>query len=287
MTDKTTMTTGKHKVDPAYSPRPASILEAGFMTDMEKFYRIRLDDGRPLGHMPGQFVQLSMFGLGEAPISVSSSPTAGDGDIFEICVRRAGTFTEALHHLEKGDTLGVRGPYGNGFPIDRMKANDLLLVAGGLGLVPLRSLINYVMDRREEFGNVMILLGCKTPGDRLFLDEIEKWKQASDTGYACTVDQADPDWKGNVGVITELIPGTDIDPARTYAVTVGPPVMYRFVIEELLKKGIPKNQILLSLERRMRCGLGKCGHCQINNIYVCQDGPVFSLDEIEDVEEAL
>ncbi|MGM0366869.1 MAG: FAD/NAD(P)-binding protein [Actinomycetota bacterium] len=287
MTDKISDLTQKIPVEPLYSPRAATILEAEFMTEMEKFFIIRMDDGKPLEHMPGQFVQLSMLGLEEAPISISSSPTSKEKDIFEICVRKVGTFTEALHKLQKGSRIGVRGPYGNGFPIDKMKANDLLLVAGGLGIVPLRSLINYVIDRRKEFGNVLILLGCKSPQERLFLDEIDKWEEMTDIGYACTVDQADPDWKGNVGLITELIPGINIDPYRTYAACVGPPVMYKFVINELLEKDIPKNQILLSLERRMRCGLGKCGHCQINNIYVCQEGPVFTLEEIEDVEEAL
>jgi sulfhydrogenase subunit gamma (sulfur reductase) len=287
MLDKITYQARKVPVEPLYSPRTATILGADFMTDMEKFFSIRMDDGKPLDHMPGQFVQLSIFGLGEAPISISSSPTSKKKDIFEVCVRRVGTFTRALHNLNKGDRIGVRGPFGNGFPIDKMKANDLLLVAGGLGIVPLRSLINYIIDRRKEFGNVLILLGCKSPGEMLFLDEIEEWKKMADLGYSCTVDRADPDWKGNVGLITELIPGVNIDPYRTYVACVGPPVMYKFVIAELLGKGIPKNQILLSLERRMRCGLGKCGHCQVNHIYVCQEGPVFGLDEIEDVEEAL
>ncbi|MFH1644982.1 MAG: FAD/NAD(P)-binding protein, partial [Candidatus Omnitrophota bacterium] len=231
--------------------------------------------------------QFSIFGIGEAPISISSSPTMEEKDVFEICVRKVGTFTAALHNLDKGDKIGVRGPFGKGFPIDEIKGNDVLMIAGGLGIVPLRSMINFVIDKRRDFGNVMILLGCKAPGERLFTDEIAQWESMADIGYACTVDKADPEWKGNVGVITNLIPGVDIDTNRTYSVVVGPPVMYKFVIAELVKKGVPDKQIILSLERRMKCGLGKCGHCQINDVYVCKDGPTFTYAQIKGLEEAL
>ncbi|MFH1664525.1 MAG: FAD/NAD(P)-binding protein [Candidatus Omnitrophota bacterium] len=282
-------TKGKYMVEaaPLYSPMEGTILRAKMMTENEKFFEIQLADSQELGNMPGQFVQLSIFGIGEAPISISSSPTKKDKSVFEVCVRKAGVFTSALHKLEGGDRIGVRGPFGKPFPIDDLKGNDLIIVAGGLGIVPLRSLISFVIDRRRDFGEVNVLLGCKQPKDRLFADEIEKWQKLTDINYACTVDRADPDWKGNVGVITTLIPGVDIDVNRTYAVVVGPPIMYKFVIGELLKKGLPEKQIILSLERRMKCGLGKCGHCQINNKYVCQDGPTFSYDEIKGLEEAL
>lgn len=279
----------KIKVDtaPLYSPREATIIKTKMLTEKEKFFRIRLDDGRPLGHMPGQFAQFSIFGIGEAPISISSSPTIEEKDVFEICVRKVGTFTTALHKLDKGERIGVRGPFGKGFPIDEIKGNDILMIAGGLGIVPLRSLINFVIDKRRDFGNVMILLGCKAPNERLFTNEITQWEAMTDIGYACTVDKADPEWKGNVGVITNLIPGVDIDTNRTYSVVVGPPVMYKFVIAELVKKGVPDKQIIISLERRMKCGLGKCGHCQINNVYVCKDGPTFTYAQIKGLEEAL
>lgn len=274
-------------VEGLYAPRTASIIRTKQMTANEKFFEIRFADGSSLHHQPGQFVQLSIFGIGEAPISISSSPTKEDKSAFEICVRKVGTFTSALHRLEKGDKIGVRGPFGKGFPIDEFKGNDLLIVAGGLGIVPLRSLINFVIDKRRDFGSVMVLLGCKAPKDRLFSDEVAKWEEMTDIGYACTVDKADPEWKGNVGVITNLIPGVNIDANRTYAVVVGPPIMYKFVIAELLKKKIPEKQIILSLERRMKCGLGKCGHCQINNLYVCKDGPTFTYAQIRGLEEAI
>ena len=275
------------EVDRQYSPMKGTIVKAEMLTKMEKFFQIRLEGDKPLGHLPGQFAQFSIFGIGEAPISISSSPTKEDKSIFEVCVRKAGTFTSAMHKLEKGDKIGVRGPFGKPFPIDDMKGNDLVLVAGGLGIVPLRSLINFVIDKRRDFGDISVLLGCKQPKDRLFTDEIEHWNKMTDINYACTVDKADPDWKGSVGVITTLIPGVTLDIDRTYAVIVGPPIMYKFVIAELVKKGLPDKNIVLSLERRMKCGLGKCGHCQINDKYVCQDGPTFTYDEIKGLEEAL
>ncbi|MBF0494013.1 MAG: FAD/NAD(P)-binding protein [Candidatus Omnitrophica bacterium] len=274
-------------VDPLYSPMEGTILKTKQMTAHEKFFEIRLEGGKELGHLPGQFVIFSLFGIGEAPISVSSSPTKKDKSTFEVVTRKVGVFTAAMHKLEPGDKIGVRGPFGRPFPIDDLKGNDLLFVAGGLGIVPLRSLIQFVMDKRRDFGEVTILLGCREPKDRLFTNEIEEWGRMTDINYACTVDRADPEWKGNVGVITTLIPGVDIDLKRTYAVVVGPPIMYKFVIAELLKKGLSGDQIVISLERRMKCGLGKCGHCQINGKYTCQDGPTFIYSELKTLEEAL
>ncbi len=270
-----------------YVPREATIVHTEALTETERFFEIELDDGKPLGHSPGQFVVLSLFGYGQAAISVCSSPTKSKQNSFDVCVRRVGVFTTALHNLRAGDKIGVLGPFGIPFPVDEMKGSDLLIVAGGLGIIPLRSLINFVIDCRRDFGKVTILLGCKTPGERLFLPEIAAWEKMSDISYACTVDRAAPDWQGNVGVITSLIPGVDIDPLRTYAVIVGPPVMYKYVIKELKTKGIEDRQIILSLERRMRCGVGRCGHCQMNNLYVCKDGPTFRYDQIKGLEEAL
>jgi sulfite reductase subunit B len=277
----------KVSVDPLYSPMEGTIIRTKQMTEKEKFFEIQLENGKKFSGLPGQFVQFSILGIGEAPISVSSSPTREKKDSFEVCIRNVGVFTNAMHKLDVGDKIGVRGPFGKPFPIDELKGNDLILVAGGLGIVPLRSFINFVIDKRRDFAAVNILLGCKEPKDRLFRDEIDQWDKMIDINYACTVDRADPDWKGNVGVITTLIPGVDIDINRTYALIVGPPIMYKFVIAELIKKGLPENRIILSLERRMKCGLGKCGHCQINDKYVCQDGPTFTYSELKGLEEAL
>jgi NAD(P)H-flavin reductase len=222
---------------------------------------------------------VSIFGFTEAPISICSSPT--DKGYFDLAVRNVGAFTNKLHKLGKGDMVGVRGPFGKGFPIDNMFGYDILIVAGGLGIVPLRSLIRYISYNKNDFGHVQILIGCRTPHELLFKEETSEWMKRSEIKINCTVDKADPEWHGNVGLITSLIPGVDINPARTYAVVVGPPIMYRFVITELLKKNIPDHQIIVSLERRMRCGQGKCGHCQIEGIYVCQSGPVFDYSQLK------
>jgi sulfite reductase subunit B len=268
----------KMKTSP-YKPMKGKIIQARMLTEKEKFFRIELEGKINLSHEPGQFVMVSIFGFAEAPISVCSSPT--DKGYFELTVRNVGIFTNRLHQLGKGDIVGIRGPFGRGFPLDHMFGYDLVIVGGGLGIVPLRSLIRYIMHNKNDFGNVKILLGCRTPREMLFGDETQEWMKRSEIKMDCTVDKADEEWRGNVGLITTLIPGVDINPARTYAVVVGPPIMYKFVIKELLKKNIPPHQIIVSLERRMRCGLGKCGHCQIEGVYVCQSGPVFNYAQLE------
>lgn len=268
-----------------YLPQMAEIIRTEQLTKMEKLFEIRLLTGQDLGHQPGQFVEVSLFGIGEAPISISSSPTKKGS--FELAVRAVGNVTNALHKLEKGAIIGIRGPFGKGFPIEEMKGKDILFVAGGIGLVPLRSLINYVLDKRSDFGRVLVLFGAKTPAEQLFLNELALWRRRPDLEYWETVDRADEKWKGNVGVITTLFPKLNINPEKTIAVIVGPPVMYRFAILEAQVKGIPDEQIIVSLERRMKCGVGKCGHCQINHLYVCQDGPVFKYAQIKDIKEAI
>ena len=265
-----------------YKPMKAKIVKAVQCTDFEKFFRIELEGKKELGHFPGQFVQVSLFGYGEAPISICSSST--EKGYFDLTIRKIGTVTTALHQLKAGDTIGIRGPFGNGFPLDKMHGNNILIVAGGLGIVPLRSLIHYILDKRKDFGEVQILLGCKTPQDMLYGDEVGSWQKRADIKFNCTVDRADPEWKGNIGLITSLIPGVTLTPKQTYAVVVGPPIMYKFVIVELLKKNIPEHQIVVSLERKMKCGLGKCGHCQIRNVYVCQRGPVFTYEQLKEME---
>jgi sulfite reductase subunit B len=268
----------KMKTSP-YKPMHGKIMNTQMLTEKEKLFRIQLEGGINLGAQPGQFVMVSIFGYGEAPISVCSSPS--DKGYFELTVRNVGILTAKLHNLSKGDTLGIRGPFGKGFPVDSMFGYDIMIVAGGLGIVPLRSLIRYIMHNRSDFGNVQILLGCRSPKELLFKEETKEWMRRAEIKFNCTVDRADPDWKGNVGLITTLIPGVDINPSRTYGIVVGPPIMYKFVIVKLLEKKIPDHQIIVSLERRMRCGLGKCGHCQIEGVYVCQSGPVFTYDDLK------
>jgi len=244
-----------------------------------------LTGGRRLDHQPGQFVEVSVLGIGEAPISLSSSPTRDDS--FELGVRAVGNVTQAMHRLKPGETLGIRGPFGNGYPVPMLLGRDLLFVAGGIGLFPLRSMIQYAMDYRERFGRIILLYGCREPAERIFQGELERWRQAGGIEILESVDRCPRDqaWEGNVGVITTLFPHIRVDPERTTALVVGPPIMYRFVVAECIHRGMAKDRILLSLERRMKCGMGLCGHCQINNVYVCLDGPVFSYEELTKLEE--
>ena len=268
-----------------YAPRLAEVVKIDELTPNEKVFEFRFKDGKELGHRPGQFVEVSIMGTGESPISISSSPTK-DGT-FQLAVRNVGNVTNTLHALERGAMVGIRGPFGNGFPLEALDGRDVLLIAGGIGLFPLRSLVQYILDRRSSFGKVILLFGARSPAERLFLDELDLWSRSPEIEFQETVDKGDESWKGNVGVITTLIPKVDIDPGKTMAVVVGPPIMYRFVIGELKKKGLADENIILSLERRMKCGVGKCGHCQINGVYVCQEGPVFTLAQLRNLREAV
>lgn len=269
-----------------FMPVPTRINKIVSLNDSNKLFSLELPDGLSLGHKPGQFVEVSIFGVGEAPISITSSPSRSNSE-FELCVRKVGDVTGALHNMSVGDTVGIRGPFGRGFPIEKFRGKDILFAPGGLGLPPLRSLINQVLDERALFGRVIILYGARNPDELLFKDELKEWGNRKDVELLLTVDRGDENWTGHVGVITTLFKEISINPRNTIGVTVGPPVMYRFVLMEFLGKGLSEGNIYLSLERRMKCGVGKCGHCQIHHIYSCQSGPVFPYSEIKGLEEAL
>lgn len=269
-----------------YLPTLARITRVQAMTNLEKLFNLELPGGMSLGHRPGQFVEVSILGIGEAPISISSSPSRSNGS-FELCVRSVGDVTHAMHKLKAGAMVGIRGPFGRGFPYEKFRGKDVLFAPGGLGLAPLRSLINQVLDERPTFGRVMILYGARNPAELLFKEELQEWAGRDDVEFHVTVDRGDENWTGNVGVITTLFRKVSINPRNTVAITCGPPIMYRFVLMELLGKGISNGNIYLSLERHMKCGVGKCGHCQINDVYACQSGPVFPYSEIMGLEEAL
>jgi sulfhydrogenase subunit gamma (sulfur reductase) len=269
-----------------FIPVAARITNIVQLTALEKVFTIQLPEGMSLNHRPGQFVEVSMLGTGEAPISISSSPSRSNGT-FELCVRKVGDVTQAVHQLQPGDVVGVRGPFGHGFPYEKFRGKDILFAPGGLGLAPLRSLINQVLDERALYGRVLILYGARNPSELLFKEELEAWSKRKDVELMVTVDRGDETWKGHTGVITTLFKDVSVNPRNTIAVTCGPPIMYRYVLMELLGKGILEGNIYLSLERKMKCGIGKCGHCQINNVYACQSGPVFSYRDIKGLEEAL
>jgi len=268
-----------------YYPMMSEIVKVETLTALEKRFEIALPDNQVLRHNPGQFVEVSIFGFGEAPISICSSPTNIPN--FELTVRNAGKLTDKMHTLKAGDKLGIRGPFGNGFDVNAFAGKDMLFICGGIGLAPLKSLIDYTIAKRKKFGRVIILYGTKSPKEILFKEDIKIWEESKDIEFYMTVDRPDEYWKGNVGVITTLIPPIELDINNTISTIVGPPIMYKFVIMSLKGKRMPDENIYLSLERRMKCGVGKCGHCQINSTYVCQDGPVFHYPLTKQLEEAI
>jgi sulfhydrogenase subunit gamma (sulfur reductase) len=234
-------------------------------------------------YKPGQFMEVSVFGFGEIPISITSTPTRRG--FLELNIKNVGLVSSAIHKLSVGSEIGLRGPFGNGFPVEKTFGKNLLFVAGGIGLAPLRSLINFALDRRDRFADFSILYGARTPLDLDFKKELKHWGKRSDVHFLVTVDRGDDEWKGNVGVVTTLFPKADIKINNTMAFVCGPPVMIPFVIRDLLKLGFPEEAIISTLERHMKCGVGKCGHCCVGEKYMCQDGPVFSYKEMKALAE--
>lgn len=228
---------------------------------------------------PGQFNMLYLFGTGEVPISISGDP----GNTKEIVhtIRAVGTVTNAMAELRKGDTIGLRGPYGSSWPLASAKEKDLLIVAGGLGLAPLRPAILHALNHRDDYRRVSILYGARSPADLLYRKEIEQWRGRLDTKVEVTVDRAGADWFGNVGVVPALLSDIEIEPAQTVAFVCGPEIMMRFTVRELRRLGVPGSQVYVSMERNMKCGAGLCGHCQYGPTFVCKDGPVYAFDQIE------
>ena len=276
-------------VDLVFQPNPARIERILPQIEGHRLFQLRFTDedvGRVFSHGPGQFVEVSIPGVGEAPISISSPPTRPG--IIEICVRKAGSVTSALFQLQKGDLIALRGPFGMGFPVGFLKGQDLLLVAGGLGLAPLRSLLWTVLDNRTDYGKLVLMYGSRSPDDVLFKYELLGLMNRTDMQYLLSVDTDEEGiWRQYVGLVTDLFDKVKLDPETTCCALCGPPIMYRFVIREILKKNIPPDRIFVSLERMMKCGVGKCGHCTMGEYYCCTDGPVFNYAEIGHVKEAL
>ncbi len=274
-----------------YQPETARIVRNKPLAKNVELFQVRplATEEKFFNYLPGQFMEVSIPGAGEAPFSISSSPTRRG--LIEFCIRKVGTVTEAIFNLSDGDTIGLRGPYGNGFPMDDLVNKDLLFVAGGLGMAPLRSLFLYCLDKRHEFGDINFLHGAKEPEEMLFKDEFLSLKKRADLKCFATVDKDETgQWSEDIGVVTELFSKKciqNIQPENTYAIICGPPVMYKFVIKELVDLEIPEDQILMTLERRMKCGVGKCGHCAVDHLYVCREGPVFSYWDVKDKKELI
>lgn len=230
---------------------------------------------------PGQFNMLYVYGVGEVPISISGDPTRHKSLIHTT--REVGTVTRAMRKLKVGDTLGVRGPYGSSWPVEKAIGCDVVIVAGGIGLAPLRPVIYYILSQREKYGKVVLLYGTRTPEDILFRKDLEKWRGRFDLETHLTVDRATGSWHGNVGVVTTLIGRAPFDPLNCIAMVCGPEIMMRFTVLELQKRGVEDDKIFISMERNMKCGIGLCGHCQLGPTFVCKEGPVYTYKNLKDV----
>lgn len=276
-------------------PVKARITEIQNVTDLEKMVSIRFqdpEDQKLFNYMPGQFIKLGVMGVGEAPISICTAQTDEPG--LELCIRNAGRVTNAVHNLKVGNTVWVRGPYGNGFPMDDFTGKDLLLVAGGLGIAPIRGVLQYALQHRERFGEISLLYGVRTYDLMLFRDEILRYFRDGDQigvktylsyedkeDVVCTGLEAERDDRCTNGMVTKLFSMLDTPSNDTIAILGGPPIMYKFTVRELDKLNFSPDRVYMTLERRMRCGVGQCGHCLVGTgksiKYVCKDGPVFTL----------
>ncbi|MFO7761050.1 MAG: FAD/NAD(P)-binding protein [Desulfobia sp.] len=261
------------------------------LREKEKLYQIQLidpEERKNFTFLPGQFVMLELPGVGEAPFSISSSPIR-HGSI-ELCIRDVGNLTHFLAMVRRGINVGISGPFGTWFPMEKMKGQDILLIAGGLGIVPLRAPIFSVLENRSRYNKVDIMYGAKTPGELLFTYQYEMWKQF-DLNLGITVDQGDENWNGPVGVITDILKDrvakTGSLAKNTYAIVCGPPVIFKFVCDMLIKAEMPMRKIFVSLERRMHCGRGKCCRCNIGSTYTCLEGPVFDYWSVLNLKEAI
>ncbi len=229
----------------------------------------------------GQFNMLYMYGFGEVAISISGDPTCPKPLIHTT--RAVGTVTKAMSTLSSGDLIGVRGPFGSAWPVAQAAGNDVVLIAGGIGLAPLRPVIYQVLAERRKYGKAILLYGTRTPQDILYRRELEQWRSRLDFEVYVTVDRAAGNWLGNVGVVTTLISKAGFDPMHTTAMVCGPEIMMRYVALELQKRGVPMSSIFVSMERNMKCGIGLCGHCQMGHTFICKDGPVYSWDRMREL----
>jgi sulfhydrogenase subunit gamma (sulfur reductase) len=247
-------------------------------------FRVTIDGSDGTGkfeYKSGQFAEVSVLGVGEAPISITSSPTRPGA--IEFSIRRVGELTNALHELKPMDKIGIRGPFGNFFPLEEMEGKNVLIIGGGIGLAPLRSVILNVLDNRAKYNKIDIVYGARSPQDLVFTSEYEEWQAVDNTRLHLTVDRGDEKWKGNVGLVPTFLREINPSPENTTSITCGPPIMIKFVIEALNELGFSSEHIITTLERRMKCGVGKCGRCNIGSKYVCLDGPVFTLKQLEEM----
>ncbi|UCD63023.1 MAG: FAD/NAD(P)-binding protein [Candidatus Zixiibacteriota bacterium] len=264
------------------APRPFVIRR--IERDTADTFTLRLKSGSDrngLHFEPGQFNMLYVFGVGEVPLSISGDPAKPQ--FLVHTTRVVGPVTGALHRLKTGDMVGIRGPFGKGWPVDEAEGNDIVVIAGGIGLAPLRPALYHLLAHRKKYGRIVLLYGARTPADILYRRELEKWRARFDLEVEVTVDRGDESWWGNVGVVTTLVPRSPFDPLNAVALICGPEVMMRFAVMALRKKGMNIDDIYVSMERNMKCGVGLCGHCQFGPKFVCKNGPVFSYETLKNL----
>ena len=258
-----------------YIPKKAKILDIRKQTVDTNLYKINYK----IKHEPGQFVQIGLLGIGECPISICSDSEK----YIDLCIRNVGNVTKFIYGLKKGDNVFVRGPYGNGYPMQMFKHKDILVVGGGTGVAPLRSVIEYIENKRKSFGDVYIFLGFRSPDDILFKEDIKRWSKKFH--LVLTVDKAPKTWKGNIGYLMPLLEKEKFNIQHSVVLTCGPPIMIKFVLQSLKKMDFSDDQIYVSYERLMHCGIGKCGHCAISGYLVCKHGPVFNYSVAKNFED--
>jgi sulfhydrogenase subunit gamma (sulfur reductase) len=247
------------------------------LADDIKLFQVELNGDR-FDYSPGQFAFVSAFGVGEAPFGIAS--TTARTSALEFAINRVGTVTQALHTLEPGAVVGVRGPLGNSFPLDEIKGKNVIVLGGGIGGAPLRPVIHTILDNRADYGQLTILWAARSPSLLVFTDEYEAWRGAPDTELHLTVDMGEGQWTGNVGLITQLLEQVAPSPENTVAIICGPPIMIKFVVLGLKKLDFADEQMIMTLEAKMKCGIGKCGRCNMGETFVCLDGPVFSYTQV-------
>lgn len=271
-----------------YLPLPATVVEVITETHNIKTFRVILQDDqamRDFAFEPGQVGQLSMFGVGESTFVINSPPTRKE--YLQFSVMRAGENTAALHGLCAGDTVGVRAPLGNAFPYEKMKGKDIVFIGGGIGMAPLRTLLLFMLDNRKDYGKITLLYGARSPQDMAFSGELPEWLGRKDLNCVLTIDREAEGWEHKVGLIPNVLLEIAPSAKNCVAVTCGPPIMIKFTLQALEKLGFAPEQIYTTLEKRMKCGIGICGRCNIGDKYVCVDGPVFSLAELKDMPNEL
>lgn len=263
-----------------YSSVESTVLE--IIPETPTIKTFKLHPSREIPFKPGQFMQVSIPGTGEAPFTPSSF--CGVKDTIEFTIVKVGKVTEQIHALKPGDKVGLRGPYGNGYPLDAFRGKDVFVVGGGVGLAPLRTLMYSLFDMRKDLRKLIYRAGCRTPGDFLYWDEISSWAKRPDLDLRLTVDQTDGSKECNVGLVTSIMDFTGVDIPSAIGIACGPPIMMKFVTKSFLSTGFRDENIYLSMEKNMSCGFGKCGHCRLGTFYCCKDGPVFTYDVIKDFE---